>query len=117
MELREFVKQSLVDIVAGVSESMNDISQLGGKVNRSFNEREATQDIIFDVAVTASESMTGTGTGGIKVMGMGIEGELSADGKQSITSRLQFKVPVTFPFTREQVQMPQRVSVSDRERI
>ncbi|MBW4048724.1 MAG: hypothetical protein HIU89_12580 [Proteobacteria bacterium] len=111
MELQEFIKQSLVQIVNGMAEAQQEVAAKGASVNPSglklkddqvkghsvSNDGNVTQHIEFDVAVTTTE---GTGTkGGIGVvmgvLALGSQGQSSAS-SQAI-SRLKFTIPMLLP--------------------
>ena len=111
MELEEFVKKSLVQIVSAVKNAQSEVEDSGGAINptglqfwpkqltgEKFNsEGNITQDVHFDVAVTAVE---GKGTkGGIGVfvgaVGLGSQGESNISTQSA--SRIKFTVPVLFP--------------------
>ncbi len=111
MELRDFVKETLVQIAEGVSEAQERADSLGAHVNprltRSSNyasqqgflnsESGAAQVVGFDVALTVTE---GTGTkGGIGIfagaVSLGSSGQSSAE--NSSVSRVKFSVPLALP--------------------
>lgn len=117
MNLKDFVSESLVEIMEGVSDAQKRVGSSSGEivphVNNIFTqtqtggtnsaigwteEGELVQSVEFDVAVTASD---GTETkGGIGVVAgifaLGSQGK-SHENNQSI-SRLKFIVPVSLPF-------------------
>jgi hypothetical protein len=116
MNLKEFVSESLVEIVAGISDAQSRLAESGAKVSpkiRTIFSKSQTggsemalgwdinggliQVVDFDVAVTAIE---GTETkGGIGVVAgifsLGSHGK-SEESSQSI-SRIKFKVPISLP--------------------
>lgn len=106
MDLKQFVKETLTQIIQGVSEAQGEASLSGGRVNPSFSGPGTDQHgcligfVEFDVAVSVSEG-TGSKAGiGIFVgeVGLGAKGEsTSASGSMS---RIKFKVPVTLPRNR-----------------
>lgn len=59
--------------------------------------RQDIQVISFDIAVAVSESADSGLAGGIKVMGMGVDGNTTEFKENSHTSRIQFTVPVILP--------------------
>ncbi len=116
MDLKEFVRESLVQIATGISEANTALAGTGavvnphnvqaysndakayGRLNSAFDDKDALVELVeFDVAVT-SESGTETG-GGLKIsvatIGIGTEGKSS--GSQSNVSRIAFKVPMAYP--------------------
>ena len=111
MELQEFIKQSLVQIVNAIVETQREVSGTGASVNPSglrlqneqvkghsvTNDGNVTQHIEFDVAVTSIE---GTGSkGGIGVVAgifaLGTQGQ-SSESMQAV-SRLKFTIPILLP--------------------
>ena len=116
MNLKEFVAESLVEIVSGISDAQARLAgsdaQVSPKVKNLFTQSQTggtnmalgwdgrggvIQVVEFDVAVTATE---GTETkGGIGVVAgifaLGSQGK-SEETNQSI-SRIRFKVPISFP--------------------
>lgn len=111
MELQEFIKQSIVQIINGVIDAQKEVVDKGASINPSglhlkndqvkghaiTNDGNVTQHIEFDVAVTTTE---GTGTkGGIGVvagvLALGSQGQ-SSESTQAV-SRLKFTIPVLLP--------------------
>ncbi len=115
MEIKDFVAQSLQQIVEGIAAAQAAVATSGAVINPSLmggGDAIARQGILqahgggattmvdFDVAVTVSE---GTGTrGGIGVfagvVNLGSSGE-SSNQNQSV-SRLKFRVPLALPLPR-----------------
>lgn len=121
MELREFIKSSLVEVVRGIldaSEELKDtnaiISPDNFKVNsdqsqafgrtlnskadyRSVDNTRVVHKVDFDIAVVVDE--TDKSQAGIKiaVMSLGLSGGGESTSKSGSTSRIQFSVPVVMP--------------------
>jgi hypothetical protein len=116
MDLREFVRASLVDIVSGVQEADAAVSELGGWVNPSYRDLApnrsvgrphgvvSVQEVQFDVAVTASQAEGKEAKAGIEVVGisigLGVKGNTQSEAVS--VSRLRFSVPVVFPSTKSE---------------
>jgi hypothetical protein len=116
MELKEFVKETLVQIAEGVHEAGKELKPLNAAVNPSHiytaphiagdchaelaprSTRSRTlQEIEFDVAVTTS-SENGKKAGlGIFVGSVGIGAQDTTDEASHTLSRIRFKVPMVFP--------------------
>ncbi|MAM70022.1 MAG: hypothetical protein CMP91_02590 [Gammaproteobacteria bacterium] len=110
MELDEFVKSVLIQILSGVREAQKD-EALGGLVvagkdgghdypknSRVSSSAQLKSTIIdFDVAISVETTDKASGSGGLKVAGIGagIEGEISS--KDTRVSRIQFGVPILLP--------------------
>ncbi len=111
MDLQEFISQTLIQIVNGVTDAQNIESEKGAKISPSLSgsaeyaaehgflksDAGPAQIVQFDVAITAKE---GTGTkGGIGVVAgivsLGSTGQSNTE--NSSVSRVKFSVPVTLP--------------------
>lgn len=111
MDLKEFVAQTLTQIIAGVRDSQASAKEHGAEVNPHLNTSHGeagkqgflwsgeayAQVVQFDVALTVSE---GTGTkGGIGVFAgavtLGSSGQSKAE--SSSVSRVKFSVPLVLP--------------------
>jgi hypothetical protein len=112
MNLDEFVKEVLTQIVSGI-QSAQEVeggafivpSGDGGhdyakhpRVSSSARIKSTIVD--FDIALTVEDSSKGAGGGGLKVFGIGanVQGELST--KDTTVSRIQFAVPILLPASR-----------------
>ena len=104
MNLQQFVKESLLQVIGGVTEAQDEAPEKPGKinplpdsygVNQSAGLYQGTtiQHIDFDVAVTVSEGTQASG--GLTVLGMGAKGGITES--SSYVSRLKFRVPVALP--------------------
>ena len=102
MELDKFVAKTLVMICKGVSEAQASAKEFGGNVNERPQSAKSSdwaknstllQQVEFDVAVTTED--TSNGEGKISVIGMGLNS--SNNSKDTISSRINFKVPISFP--------------------
>lgn len=118
MDLREFVKEALVEIATAVSEAGAELEASGAIVNpkdaataaaghsiygymlkesEKGDYRRPVHLIEFDVSVTASDK-TGTKGGiGVVVAGIGLGSQGQSEAANSVYSRLQFKVPIALP--------------------
>ena len=112
VQLEEFVRTAIVQIMRAVDGASGEIKPLGGEINpRPYGEDKdlaaagvsravgggALTFIEFDVAVTATRS--GDRNSGIGVVFAGINagiGEKNTRGDQTV-SRITFKVPVRLP--------------------
>lgn len=98
MELKEFVKSVLKDLVEGVEEVRKESS----RDMTLASHKESNQTVEFDIAVTVEDATSGTGSAGIKVFQI-IEGggEISKEMKNSSVSRVKFGVKID-PWTKDQ---------------
>lgn len=110
MELEEFVKTVLIQVLTGVREAQKDSAvgafvvsgkdgghELPKNSRVSSSARLKSTIIDFDVAISVESSDKMHGNGGLKVMGIGgsIDGEVAS--KDTRVSRIQFGIPVLLP--------------------
>lgn len=90
MEIKEFVKSVLKDVVDAVEETRKDSHR-----DMHLSSGKDSETIIFDIAVTAEDTTEGSGRAGIKVYSL-IEGggEISKKAMNSSVSRIRFSVYV-----------------------
>lgn len=90
MELKEFIKQSLVDITTGVDEAAKETNKPMAVVSSGDN-----RTVEFDIAVTV-EGRSGSQAGaGIKVLELvNIGGKISSDSANTNVSRVRFGVSI-----------------------
>lgn len=112
MELKEFIKDSITQIVEGVVEAKGAIKDSGasipsrytvyGETGAAFSvaptrDSASVEFVSFDVALTAttdSEVTAGIGVF-LPALGMGTKGKTRREVEH--LSRLQFRVPITMP--------------------
>ena len=116
MELKEFISQSLVQIIEGVKDAQSKVNSQTAKINpemqRILNESSGGYAafgwakgggpnpvflVDFDVAVTAEEGKNTKGGVGVVagVFALGTQGQ--SQKANSAISRIQFKVPLLLP--------------------
>lgn len=101
MDLQTFVRETLVQIVAGVELAISDIK--GNSTNAMVNpyrpdaNHSDPTNVEFDVAVTVTDSSSGRAGGGIKILSfnVGAHGEGKIEAKA--VNRIKFSVPVALP--------------------
>ena len=108
MDLKEFTKQTLVQIVEGVAEADSQLSEVGSFVPiTNFGNTTATFardnngtprlviNIDFDVAITAIETEGVNGGGGLKVAGFFNAGSSAESKTENQTiSRIKYTLPL-----------------------
>ncbi len=117
MDLKEFVKETLVQITEGVSTAQDQVRLLGGYVNPASTSQPKQTDmdhlstigdgqnvflVNFDVAVSSSEEKIGEGNAKLKVasfINIGAEGGKGTS--NSTTNRISFKIPLALPVDHE----------------
>ena len=116
MELKDFIKQTLIDIAGAIKEVnedrttniiVNPKDMHGGPKDSSYaylpdddglaKDNRPVQNIKFDVAVTTGGSMQGDLGAGINVAGLKIGGSGEVTDEHQNISRIQFEIPVALP--------------------
>ena len=111
MELKEFVSETLTQIVAGVSQAQNDVSQKGATVNPKdvvFREGVAIvvvsgpkpitiQNIEFEVSLTETEGNQAGGRIGVFFGSIGVGAHASKDSGSNAINRVKFSIPIALP--------------------
>lgn len=116
--LREFIKQTLSDVLSGVADAQA-IPSLGKNVAPVLNHQRVLAEpvhhsggpvtsITFDVAVTVESTDAQEGSAGFKVavfgMGASAGGKKGKGSKNVVINRIQFEVPVALPPPKEEMQ-------------
>ncbi|GAB5499772.1 MAG: hypothetical protein PsegKO_20830 [Pseudohongiellaceae bacterium] len=114
MELDGFVKTVLSQVISGIREAQ-DVEGVGAFVvpagigGHTYAKHDRVSNfsggltstiIDFDIAVTAEDTATTSGGGGLKVVGIGASLEGSSTSKDTKISRIQFAVPILLPESR-----------------
>ncbi len=111
MELKDFVKETLTNIVTGITESQKFmkennyngeicpiISSEWVKSGYVFSEGgKPIQSVEFDVAVTISEKKDTKGKIGIIISSIGLGAEKNKEKSSDQNSRIRFSIPITYP--------------------
>lgn len=120
MELREFIKSTLVEVSRGVLDASEDLkdtnaivspenftvnsenSQAFGRTKKpgedsSTNGTRVIQKVDFDIAVVVDETDKTNAGVKISVMSIGLSGGGEATSKTGSSSRIRFSVPVVLP--------------------
>ena len=116
MNLQDFVKQALVQIVSGIKEADAPLRAVGAVVNPRhvqgahadkanvygyISEKQeylrAIHTVEFDVAVTATEDKETKGGIGVVVGAISLGSQGKSGESNTSVSRLQFRIPVALP--------------------
>lgn len=112
MELKDFVKETLSQIIDGVMSAQEYVADKGAKINPTFpslyrnkggealydeNTSTFSQHVKFDVGVTVSEGTKTKGGIGIFVGEIGIGAQGQSNASNQSMSRISFSVPILFP--------------------
>ena len=115
MELKDFIRESFVQIAKGIEEANEELKDTSaiinpdnvyvngddrknyGRLSTDKNFNRIVEAVEFDVAVSAGDASEAGGKFGIKVGAI----EIGANGKEQETnkaeSRIKFKIPMVFP--------------------
>ncbi|MBU2524664.1 hypothetical protein KKG71_05745 [Patescibacteria group bacterium] len=107
MEIKEFVKSVLKDLVDVVEE----VRQESARDMTLTSHKESNQTVEFDIAVTAEDSIEGSGKAGIKVFQF-IEGGggVSKASKNASVSRVKFGVYIDSLTKQEKTERKERIN-------
>jgi hypothetical protein len=99
MDLKEFTKQALVQIVEGTKEADAIIKESNAHIHLECEDFTGTSypltNVDFDVAITATETEGANGGGGIKVMGVfNAGGEIKSRTENQTVSRVKYTIPL-----------------------
>lgn len=110
MELKEFVSESLTQIISGIQDAQDKSKETGGQVVPSiiYNHHQGI-DIIshidfdpvalvkFDVSVTTNDVSNTKAGGGLFIAAFGAGAQTGTESSNNQLSRLQFTIPVALP--------------------
>ena len=108
MDLKEFTKQTLVQIVEGAAEADSQLSELGSFVPTTCTGNHTTRfikdkegfprlviEVDFDVAITATESEGGNGGASLKVASLlSLGGGVESKTENQTISRIKYTLPL-----------------------
>jgi hypothetical protein len=110
MELKEFISNTLIQIVDGVKEAKEKcevgnninpkISRIGGDISKRSTRTDdfkVVQHVSFDVALTVEETEGSKEGVGVFIAAIGLGKENAESTQSSSVSRIKFEVPITLP--------------------
>ena len=104
MELKNFIKGTLTEIVEAVKESQITIKGTGAVINPpQYEIKERTKtgapifEIEFDIGVTVSDSSGAKGGIGIFMAGLGVGTKAELNESNVSQNRIKFRIPVAYP--------------------
>ena len=120
MQLRAFVTTALTEIISGVKDAQTGNNDLGdGQVNPLLlqqgtssgalsvpngcvlsAQKQSIHLVKFDVAITVEQGTETKGGIGIFMGAVGLGSQGESTNSQTSLSRIQFEVPVSFPYQR-----------------
>lgn len=111
MELKDFVAETLKQIVAGVSSAQQDIKEKGATVNphgiqmasgilyaTDRQNANSVQMIDFDISLIATQDNELKGGIGVFFGSIGLGAQGKSDTGSSATNRVKFSVPLKLPY-------------------
>ena len=120
MDLKDFVKESIVQIAKGIEEANTELSDLDAMVNPRYvrshsdssqpygrtKERDSNfknpdsrviEKVEFDVAVVAESGQQGSAGAKLSIASIGIGTEGKKESSNKSESRIKFSIPVVYP--------------------
>lgn len=109
MELKDFVKQALVEITEGVKEAQDECSEYGALINPRYSSKSQDSTVNvkggvaklsmvkFNVAVTSTMEKGSTTKIGVLFSAIGIGNDRVNNDLMQSANIIQFEVPVVFP--------------------
>ncbi|HAY3545068.1 TPA: hypothetical protein JRX92_003467 [Elizabethkingia anophelis] len=112
MELKEFIKEVLTEIVSGIEEAKEELNSKGAIVNPSLIKTDANgmyiqdiqgdrrvQEIHFEIMVNTEEGSTGKAGIGILSGAFNLGASASSNDKVNKGNLIKFSVPISLPCT------------------
>ncbi|WP_449369842.1 hypothetical protein [Thiomonas sp.] len=110
MNLQEFIKTALAEIVAGVAEARTEGNKHGATIgsNRVYghlkeagiitdNNGRPVTTVEFDIALAEANATDTKGGIGVFLGSVGLGSQGASHGESSSNSRIKFSVPIIFP--------------------
>ena len=110
MNLREFIKTALTEIVAAVAEARNEAEKHGATIGSDppyghLQEAQVITDghgrpisyVEFDIALAEASAKDTKGGIGVFLGSVGLGSQGASHGESSSHSRIKFSVPIVFP--------------------
>ncbi|HBX44444.1 MAG TPA: hypothetical protein DEG28_00925 [Porphyromonadaceae bacterium] len=109
MELKEFIKETLLQIITGVRDAQTESAEYDAIVNPANIEKgdvmvthidnnvRTVQNICFEVALASSSSEATKAGIGVMLAYIGGGINKNTDGQNSITTGIKFTIPIALP--------------------
>lgn len=111
MELKDFIKETILQIIAGVKNAQEEVIQFGAYVSPMFIKSDRLDTIVttdgskdvnvevvnFDISVTESSSETGTKEDKIGISVIRAGGKNEKETENVSVNRISFSVPIVLP--------------------
>jgi len=112
MELNEFVKETLLQLINGVKSAQEEAENVDAVINpaevfglnnilkASIKDKQRLVQLIeFEVGLTSCESESSKKGIGVMLGGVGVGGNTSKGGNLSTVTNIKFSVPIVLPST------------------
>jgi hypothetical protein len=94
MDVKEFLSETLKQIVEGILDAQEQTKNKGAVVVPHGGSEKAVR---FDIAVTVAEGTQASGIGSLQVYVNGSDVDGKSESSNIIVHRVQFEVPVEYP--------------------
>ena len=95
MELKDFIKRALLDVVEGVDEANKQKDRFRLTSHKHAGTGENGQKIEFDISVVVNEATENNINGGIKIALVNLGGTQKASEQNQNNHRIKFEVFIT----------------------
>ncbi|WP_155931629.1 trypco2 family protein [Methylopila sp. 73B] len=103
MEIKDFIKEAIIQVQQGVREAGDYLRKNDGRglINPVWTKEKYHEDLIrnidFDIAITATTEKKGSA--GLKIPGLAVDLGASAGRENQTANRIKFSLPIIFPIT------------------
>lgn len=110
MELSEFVKETLLQLIDGVQNAQDETQDSDAVINPRMvsdtdkllttivrDESRLVQLVEFEVGLTSADLQSSKKGIGVMLGGLGIDGGVSKSGTQSTVTHIRFNIPIVLP--------------------
>lgn len=105
MELKQFISETLIQIIEGVADVQELARRKGALVSPDVNSPDSGSILInprgqlieFDVAITTSENIEGIVKAGVFVGGFGLGSQGKGESQSQTLSHIKFSIPLYLP--------------------
>jgi len=110
MELKDFIKGTLTEIIEAVTEVQAAVKPSGAMINpreygrdvrTTTNDGASIYQIDFDIAVTVSDTSGAKGGIGVFVAGIGLGTKGETAESNVSQNRIKFQIPISYPMADE----------------
>jgi hypothetical protein len=92
MELRDFIKRALLDVVGGVEDANKEIDRFRLTSQRHHGTDENGQKVEFDISVIVNESSENNINGGLKIAALNLGGDKRQSESNQNLHKIKFEV-------------------------